>query len=602
MLLVFLLLALPATRATVVRGNNWAGREDYHVRVQGGADDGDLHALVFAVRQRNLAELEQRLLRVSDPASSDYGEHLSHEQVHEMTRNRGAAEGVRAWCAAKGLRIAAASSHDEYITVEAEIGVWARLLRAEFTTLRHVPTGRLVVRAPAFLMPPELEPHAAHIFNVVELPPRLHPIVSAKVTKKRGADALVDDAANSSAVSACTGQMQVACWNERYNMSTNDASGQAQMVFGELNDGGGYMGPDDLPFFARRENIPLQSFDCPNGGCSTTACKGYGPNLRPNGFLCVEGNLDAQFMSGIGQGANNTFYWFKEGVHPFVEFLTHVTSMRNPPGVLSMSYGAYEHEMHPATMNSFATEAMKLGAQGVSFLVATGDDGVAGFLARNDSSKCGYTVAFPASCPWVTAVGGTMNGQGGAGGPASPTTSREWGANSEETKGMFAKITSAGGFSNFFPTAPYQAQAVKSYLASASSQRARHGYNSKGRGIPDISANALNFQTWIDAGPATISGTSGSAPSLAGMISVANAHRAKAGKPRLGFLNPLLYNKTSILNEISHGYNNCTAGTELINGTDSTVCCDEGFTGAQGWDPIVGLGSPSYQRLIEQAP
>ena len=134
------------------------------------------------------------------------------------------------------------------------------------------------------------------------------------------------------------------------------------------------------------------------------------------------------------------------------------------------------------------------------------------------------------------------------------------------------------------------------------SQRARAGFNAKGRGIPDVSANALNFQTWIDAGPATISGTSGSAPALAGMISVANAQRAKAGKARLGFLNPLFYNHSSILNEIAHGYNNCTAGTELINGSDSTVCCEEGFTGARGWDPVVGLGSPSYQRLMQQAP
>jgi len=142
-----------------------------------------------------------------------------------------------------------------------------------------------------------------------------------------------------------------------------------QVVFGELLDGGGYMAPDDLAFFARRENIPIQNWTCPNGGCSTTACKGYGPNFRPNGVLCVEANLDTQFISGIGQNANNTFYWFNKGVHPFVEFLTHVSTMADPPGVLSMSYGAYEHEMNSATMDSFSTEAMKLGAQGKIFQV-----------------------------------------------------------------------------------------------------------------------------------------------------------------------------------------------------------------------------------------
>ena len=583
---------------TTIHGN-WEGRDDF-VELKEVADpqlrESAEHRLVFAVKQLNLAFVEALTLRVSDPNSAEYGEHLSHGDVHALTANAAAAAAVRAWCALHDLREVDASSHDNYITFTAQRSTWATLMRAKFATLQRRRHAAVLLRSRQFTMPDALEAHVSHIFNVVELPPRLPPPLQAATPLPSSSSS-----SSSSSSTACGGLMNVACWNERYNMTTNDASGQHQMVFGELNDGGGYMAPDDLTFFSSRESIPLQTFECPNGGCSTTACKGYGPNLSPNGFLCVEGNLDAQFISGIGQNANNTFYWFKDGVHPFVEFLTHVSSMSSPPGVLSMSYGAYEREMHPATMDAFSIEAMKLGAQGVSFLVATGDDGVAGYLARNDSTKCAYTVAFPASCPWVTSVGGTMNAEGGGGGPASPTTQQEWGANSEETLGMFAKITSAGGFSNHFPTANYQRVAVEAYLSSTAGQRAAGGYNASGRGIPDISANALNYQTWIDAGPATVSGTSGSAPAIAGMISVANTQRAKEGKSRLGFLNPLLYNRTSILNDIVHGYNNCTAGTELINGSDSTVCCGEGFTSAHGWDPVVGLGSPSYLRLLTQA-
>jgi tripeptidyl-peptidase-1 len=185
-----------------------------------------------------------------------------------------------------------------------------------------------------------------------------------------------------------------------------------------------------------------------------------------------------------------------------------------------------------------------------------------------------------------------------------PVALEEWGANSEETKTMFAKITSAGGFSNHFHTPAYQRYAVEEYMISNAGKRAKSGYNRSGRGIPDLSANALNFQAWIDAGPATISGTSGSAPSVAGMISVANAQRGKNGQKRLGFLNLLLYNHTTaILNSIVHGYNNCTAGSQLVNGTDSTVCCEEGFSsGSSEWDPVVGLGSLSYLKLMNIAP
>ena len=58
------------------------------------------------------------------------------------------------------------------------------------------------------------------------------------------------------------------------------------------------------------------------------------------------------------------------------------------------------------------------------------------------------------------------------------------------------------------------------------------------------------------------------------MITTANAQRKKAGKARLGFLNPLVYTRPSILNEITHGWNNCTA--------IRTTCCPMGFTSASG--------------------
>ncbi len=53
---------------------------------------------------------------------------------------------------------------------------------------------------------------------------------------------------------------------------------------------------------------------------------------------------------------------------------------------------------------------MQLGLMGVTILSASGDDGVAGDLARSDPLYCGYFPQFPASSPYVTAVGGTQVG------------------------------------------------------------------------------------------------------------------------------------------------------------------------------------------------
>lgn len=73
-------------------------------------------------------------------------------------------------------------------------------------------------------------------------------------------------------------------------------------------------------------------------------------------------------------------------------------------------------------MDSFNTEAMKLGIQGVTILVSSGDNGVSADCTCNQDSGSGasdwsgqgswqgrgYFPSFPASSPYVTAVGATM--------------------------------------------------------------------------------------------------------------------------------------------------------------------------------------------------
>merc|ERR1712070_506253 len=74
----------------------------------------------------------------------------------------------------------------------------------------------------------------------------------------------------------------------------------------------------------------------------------------------------------------------------------------NPPLVNSISYGGPEPLMAASVLNTFNTEAMKLGAQGVSIFVSSGDDGVAGNAARGNATACGYEPSFPATSPYIT--------------------------------------------------------------------------------------------------------------------------------------------------------------------------------------------------------
>ena len=150
--------------------------------------------------------------------------------------------------------------------------MWNQLLDASFVQMRRAGTGESVLRSRQYTMPRALEAHVSHVFNVVELPLRRVPGPQAHfpTEAEQQAQQQLADGPNG----PCAGNMKVDCWNYRYNQTTNDASGQSQMVFGEFLDGGGYMAPADLGFFSTRNSIETQSFSCPNGGCNDTACKG----------------------------------------------------------------------------------------------------------------------------------------------------------------------------------------------------------------------------------------------------------------------------------------------------------------------------------------
>ena len=64
-----------------------------------------------------------------------------------------------------------------------------------------------------------------------------------------------------------------------------------------------------------------------------------------------------------------------------------------------------------------------------------------------------------------------------------------------------------------------------------------------------------------------------------------NIERPAAGKSPVGFINPSLYANTWALNDITSGSN--------------PGCGSAGFSAVEGWDPITGLGTPNYPKLLD---
>lgn len=121
-------------------------------------------------------------------------------------------------------------------------------------------------------------------------------------------------------------------------------------------------------------------------------------------------------------------------------------------------------------------------------------------------------------------------------------------------------------------------------------------YNRVGRGYPDVSANGLFGVVVVNGQEGTSGGTSQSAPIFAALINRIINERIKAGKKGpLGFLNPVLYQNPSMFNDI-------TSGDQHLGGQNGdnqpSACGNNGFSAVQGWDPVTGLGTPNYPKML----
>ena len=200
---------------------------------------------------------------------------------------------------------------------------------------------------------------------------------------------------------------------------------------------------------------------------------------------------------------------------------------------------------------------MRLGARGTSILFSSGDDGTCGTQFPNQPSTCANFVAtFPSSCPFLTSVGATT------------------GINPE-----IAADFSSGGFSNIFSQPSYQSSAVSAYLTELGSTNDGK-FNRTGRAFPDISAQGTGVLFFNGGNEFFFMGTSCSSPIFASVIALLNDRLIAAGRLPLGFLNPFLYSTgASALNDVTSGSN--------------------GFPAVAGWDPVTGLGTPNFEKLLE---
>lgn len=173
-------------------------------------------------------------------------------------------------------------------------------------------------------------------------------------------------------------------------------------------------------------------------------------------------------------------------IEPYLEFATYLLNLpdKDLPQVISISYGVNEQNVPKAYAKQVCNMFGQIGARGVSLIAASGDSGPGSSCQSNDGKNTTkFLPGFPATCPYVTAVGGTEN-------------------NSPETAIDF----SGGGFSEYWSRPNWQDKAVNKYLDKHGKEWKRY-YNKDGRAIPDVAALALGHQIMNHFNQSTAGGT-----------------------------------------------------------------------------------------------
>ncbi|WFD20844.1 tripeptidyl-peptidase I [Malassezia caprae] len=484
-----------------------------------------------------------------------------------MTGSRSGATLAQRW-----LAEANATLDPRTLAVRTNVAEASRLFSATFHEYenRH---GDRIVHSESYSVPRSLQPHVAvldtHEHQLMRLYSRLERRSSALSLEKR----------EPTAPQSCTGDP--GCLRDLYGTSSYAPKVPDRIRVGTANFNGEMTKESDFVTFMRQYrpdavNVTLPIVPIDKRASQTMPSKGH-----------AEATLDIELLASQVWPIKPIMYFahgqppVQSGAsklgrenEPFLHLFDYLLHLEDDalPSVLSISYADFEHTVPRKYAERVCQYAAVLGMRGMTIVASSGDEGL-GSLHHDGCKIHGhrkFMPIFPASCPYVTAVGGTD------------------GMIDEAVGKIPGKYVSGAGFSNLFSRPAWQDGVVQPYLDNVVKKSFAGLFGAGGRAYPDVAVRSVSFTEVLHGHNMTSSGTSGSAPLFASMVALFNDARVAAGQPLLGFLNPLLYSR---LGPVPGGFIDVDDGT-------ITSCGEAGFAAKPGWDVATGYGSPIFPALL----
>lgn len=393
---------------------------------------------------------------MSDPKSPEYGHHLDRRELSGLFRTPDdAAVTIENWLLAHNVTKITRSTGNDWIRAFVPVRQAEELLQCRYFEFENTKDGTILVRTTEWSVPESISQHVDVIEPTNSFfrptpssryggppPPEweqngrlpTHAELADEDILDRGhldiptidelsGNPSVEDACNRLAVSPL-------CLRVLYGTLSYKPQSMGSNSMGVVNFLGNNNNRSDI-----RRFLDLYRPDAAAAGAAenfdTELIAGAEDQQTPNTkqqfdhHMGLEGALDVETILGIGYptplktwnvGGQPPFHASPNKVHnanePYMEWLNYLLEQDELPSVISVSYADEEQTVPEAYARRVCTAFAQLGARGVSVIVASGDNGVGKegtCVTNNGKDEPRFMPAFPASCPFVTAVGATRH-------------------------------------------------------------------------------------------------------------------------------------------------------------------------------------------------
>ena len=574
---------------------------------------GAVSVRVYLAPRGGIAALRAAVLAVSTPGSAVYRHFLTPAQYRAKYEPTAAAvASVSRWLRSAGLRVTAVEASHRYVSASGSVAAAERAFGAKLNVYRHA--GKLV-RAPAAdaRIPSSVAGSVLGVTGLDSAPSYARPLIgpppagfrnARPCSKTYGTIPATVQADGTTPLPKFQGKVRdyAVCgytpqqFRGAYGVTSSGLTGKGQTIgivdaFAAgtiLKDANTYATRHGDKPFARgqfSQNMP-RTFHLHPNQCQT-----------PSDWSGEE-TLDVEAAHGLAPKAKVIYYGAQSCLNQDLEFALARVDDQDKVTVVSNSYGGPASSETSGDIAAEEQVVLQGEMEGITFLFSSGDNGdwqaIEGFKDTD----------YPASDPFVTAVGGTSTAIG-------PSNSLMW-----QTGWGTHKFTlspdgkswvpiaanpflygAGGGFSPLFARPAYQQGVVK---------------GGSGRAYPDVGLDAdpttgmlvgetQIFPKGVKYDEYRIGGTSLASPLMAGLVADAAQH----ANARLGFLNIAIYKlaaaKAGAFNDVG-SIAGANVRPDFANGVDKfngilysvrTFDQDSSLRTGPGWDDVTGVGQPN---------